>query len=88
MQYVVYYLYSEVLGKYYIGKTSNLDTRLHDHNRGKVSYTSKGIPWELIGYIKCHNTTESTKLEIKLKKAKNKKYVKWYIKENGLLIDK
>ncbi len=76
MKWRVYYLYSEKLRKYYIGKTNDLSRRLNDHNRGKEKFTKKGIPWKLIGFINCDNNLESTRLETKLKKAKNKKYVR------------
>ena len=35
-------------GKKYVGITSNVNRRLHEHNQGKSIYTSKHRPWELV----------------------------------------
>ncbi len=83
----VYYLYSEKLGKHYIGKTNALEVRLYEHNIGKDTFTKTGMPWQLVGYINCEDNGEASKLENRLKKAKNPKYVKWYIKQNGVLME-
>ena len=48
--YYTYILYSKKLKKSYIGCTSDLRRRLKEHNDGKTSYTSHGIPWMLIYY--------------------------------------
>ena len=85
MGYCVYYLYSPILQKHYIGKTENLNRRLLEHNLGQEKFTRKGTPWELIGYKECPTSAEAVQLENKLKKAKNIKYVRWYIEKNGVL---
>ncbi|MFA5099209.1 MAG: GIY-YIG nuclease family protein [Candidatus Paceibacterota bacterium] len=76
--YNVYCLYSKSIDKLYIGKTNNIERRLAEHNRGLGSFTKRGGQWVLIGYIACKNNLEASKLEIKLKKSKNSKYIKWY----------
>ncbi|MEK7644029.1 MAG: GIY-YIG nuclease family protein [Patescibacteria group bacterium] len=83
MKWVVYYIFSKTLNKYYIGKTDNIERKINEHNHGTEIYTKRGIPWILIGTIDCLDNQEATKLEIKLKKAKNPKYVKWFITEHG-----
>ena len=83
MQWFVYYLYSAKLGKYYIGKSNDVQRRLTEHNRGKEKYTSQGMPWLLAGYASCPDSITASNLEKKLKKSKNPKYVKWYIISNG-----
>ena len=82
MTYTVYYLYSIKLNKYYIGKTNNINRRLKEHNNGEEIYTKKGTPWTLIGYIECKDNNDATKLESKFKKAKNPRYIKWYIENH------
>jgi len=37
--------------KIYIGKTSNLDKRLSEHNRGESQYTKTFAPWKIETYI-------------------------------------
>ena len=34
----------------YVGLTSNLETRIADHNAGKSSHTSKYRPWVIVTY--------------------------------------
>ncbi|MBU2542779.1 GIY-YIG nuclease family protein [Patescibacteria group bacterium] len=88
MQWRVYYLYSKKIGKYYIGKTNDLKRRLREHNNCEELYTRRGVPWVLIGYIECKDSVEAYNKENKLKKSKNKKYTKWYIQNNGIIMDR
>ena len=85
---IVYYLHSKTLHKYYIGKTNNLDRRIKEHNNGEEKYTSKGTPWIIVGFMCCADSKEAYGIEKKLKKAKNPTYVKWYIEKNGTLYNK
>lgn len=62
-----YILYSVSLNKYYKGHTNNIEARLKKHNRGEVKYTSKGIPWKLILFIRKETRGEAMNLERKLK---------------------
>lgn len=48
----VYILKSLRNNKYYIGYTSNLEKRLHEHNSGRVKFTRLYIPWELYYFDK------------------------------------
>jgi len=88
MQWRVYYLYSKILDNYYIGKTNDLDRRISEHNLGQETYTKRGKPWKLVGYIDCADSTEAYHTEKKLKKAKNKKYVRWFVEKHGILLIK
>ena len=38
-------------GERYLGMTSDLKKRLHEHNAGKSCHTSKFKPWKLTTYI-------------------------------------
>ncbi len=87
MQWRVYYLYSNKLDNYYLGKTNDLSRRIMEHNRGQEMYTKRGKPWKLIGYIDCSDSKDAYRIEKKLKKSKNKKYVMWFIDQHGILID-
>jgi putative endonuclease len=82
----LYYLYSEKLGKHYIGKTDNLERRFKEHSNGEEKFTKTGVPWKLVGYIQ-GTRAEIDSLEYKLKKAKNPKYVRWYIKKYGIILE-
>ena len=37
--------------KIYIGKTSNLNKRLSEHNRGDSAYTKSFTPWKIETYL-------------------------------------
>ena len=38
-------------GRYYVGMTDDLRSRMAKHNAGEVSHTSKYVPWELKTYV-------------------------------------
>jgi putative endonuclease len=42
-----YVIWSEKLGKCYVGSTSEPHKRLAHHNRGISHFTSRGVPWVL-----------------------------------------
>ena len=77
----MYYLYlieSETSGKYYIGQTSDLKTRLDDHNGYRKKYTKGKGPWRLIGHKRFQSRSEAMLEEQRLKRAKNRDYVYYY----------
>ena len=57
--YTTYILYSDKLGKKYVGFTSDLESRLVSHNHpNNTGFTKAGMPWRLI-----HVETFDTKKE-------------------------
>ena len=62
-----YILWSDLLKKFYVGSTRNLDQRLLRHNTGQVKFTSKGIPWQLIWSKSGADRKEVYNLEMKIK---------------------
>ncbi len=75
LKYEVYILFSERLGRYYVGQTSNFSKRLETHNKGGKTYTSKGIPWVLVKKYSCSSRSEAMQLEKKIKKRGIKRYL-------------
>ena len=71
----VYVLYSLKLSKYYVGCTSQLETRLEQHNNGRNKFTSKGIPWNLVRIFPCENRAIAMQLELKIKKRGIRRYL-------------
>ncbi len=63
----VYIIYSKLFDKYYIGQTNDVSARLVRHNCGLEDFTSKYVPWVLIGYITKSTRSEAVVLEKKLK---------------------
>ncbi|NJC25451.1 GIY-YIG nuclease family protein [Neolewinella antarctica] len=78
----VYILYSTAIDKYYVGYTKDLDKRVLTHQTDEGGWTSGKGPWELMYYECYESDTVARKREIKLKKSKNQRYLKW-LTENG-----
>jgi putative endonuclease len=66
--FVTYILFSELLSKFYVGSTNNLEDRLYRHNTGQSKFTKRGIPWKLVAYFEFPTRSEAVRLEIKIKK--------------------
>ena len=58
--YFVYLLQSTADKTFYIGNTGNLGRRLIEHNTGKVYYTNRKTPWNLI-YYEAYQTRETAR---------------------------
>ncbi len=81
MSYYVYILYSEKLGRYYIGQTQDVEKRLAHHNSGYSTYTKCGIPWVLKCFVEVSTRGEAIKLERKLKNFKSQARLEHWIGE-------
>ena len=71
----VYIIYSEKLNRFYVGSTSDLGSRVSDHNKGKSVYTAKGRPWILIKFYDGLSHSDALKLEKKIKGRGAKRYL-------------
>ncbi|MCB2197641.1 MAG: GIY-YIG nuclease family protein [Bacteroidetes bacterium] len=80
--YYVYLLESISTGKYYIGQTEKLESRLQKHNKGYVRSTKPYIPWKIIAYKIVETRKEAVYLENKLKKLKKRELQLRYFEEN------
>jgi putative endonuclease len=66
--YYVYLIESDhIPGRRYVGLTSDLRRRLHDHNAGKSPYTAKYKPWRLVTYIAFSSRKKAEEFERYLK---------------------
>jgi putative endonuclease len=75
MKYFVYIIFSSKLNKYYSGFTENLDVRIVQHNSGISTFTSKGIPWELIYSFEVNSISEARILEKEIKGRGAKRFL-------------
>jgi putative endonuclease len=66
----VYILQSIKNGKYYIGHTHNVASRLLRHNSGQVRSTKHGTPWEIVYTEKYQTRSEAYKREFEIKSYK------------------
>ena len=79
MEFFTYILRSTKSGKYYVGQSENLKTRVVDHNKGKVKSTKSERPWELV-YFESYNTrSKAYNREQEIKKMKSRKYIETLI---------
>lgn len=79
-KYIVYILYSQTLGRYYVGYTNDLVRRISEHNRKKGKYTDNGIPWE-IKYTEWYTEKkDAADRERFIKSRKSKRYIESLIK--------
>ena len=74
--YYVYVLLSKKDGKWYTGYTSNLRSRIEDHNNGSVTSTKFRRPLELIYFEGCLNQQDATRREKYLKSGNGKIYLR------------
>ena len=65
------------MNKKYIGSTTDLRTRLKEHNSGKSNFSSKGILWKLIYYEAFLNKTDALREEKFLKTGKGRERIKY-----------
>ena len=74
MSYFVYIIWSEKLKRFYVGSTQDVENRLKEHNCGEGSFTSKGIPWQMIWNTELKDRSEAVGLENKIKKRGIKRF--------------
>jgi putative endonuclease len=72
----VYVLYSPYANKFYVGYTSNLESRLLSHNQlGTKDWTKRYRPWELV-YTESYETKSSAlKRENELKTGVGREFI-------------
>jgi putative endonuclease len=74
-----YTLYSLKLNKYYVGACTNLSRRYVEHNSGKSTFTSVGMPWEIKFVREFSTLAEAKVFEKKVKRMKSRKYIEHLI---------
>jgi putative endonuclease len=76
MRFVVYILKSEVSDRFYVGQTSDIESRLKRHNEGHANkFTLRFRPWTIFHLIECTSREQAKKIEAHIKRAKSKKYI-------------
>jgi len=76
MKFYVYVLISERDGLFYTGYTSDIMSRLNEHNSGKVSSTKNRKPFILIYWEGCLDQQDATRREKYLKSGNGKIYIR------------
>ena len=78
----VYVLHSEKDGLFYTGATSDLKTRLHEHESGRVRSTKDRLPVRLVYYEASLSQAEAFQREKYLKSGPGKRYLKNRLKQS------
>ncbi len=74
--YYTYIIESVTNQRWYIGHTNNIDRRLDEHNSGQNKSTKGKGPWMLIFFRSFDNNLDANRFEVKLKKLRNKNFIK------------
>jgi putative endonuclease len=78
----VYILYSEKCDRHYIGYCHDMALRLDRHNSGMVTATRNCRPYVVKGTKVFSKEQEARREELRLKKAKSRKYLEWLLEGN------
>ncbi|PZP56325.1 MAG: excinuclease ABC subunit C [Micavibrio aeruginosavorus] len=73
----VYIIQSEFFkDRFYVGQTDDLKQRIAAHNSGKVSHTSKYLPWTIKTYLAFSDEKQAIDFEKYLKSASGRAFAK------------
>ncbi len=72
MEFQVYILYSEIKNRYYIGFTSDLESRITRHNQKSKGFTGNVNDWKLIYTEHFKTKEEARQRELKIKSWKSR----------------
>jgi putative endonuclease len=75
MSYFVYIIKSNY-GRFYIGQTSDITSRIHSHNNGLCKSTKLGAPWKIIHIEVFESRSEAMIREKQIKSYKGGKAFK------------
>jgi len=78
----VYILYSSKRDRYYVGFTSEIESRVARHNSGSTTSTKSGIPWVLVYSEEFDSKTDAIKREKGIKKMKSRKYIEDLVRKS------
>ena len=79
---IVYILYSPLVDRYFVGKTSDLEKSLARHNSGKNKHTKTGLPWNLM-YKESFDSAETAReKELAIKSSANREQLVGFIRSS------
>jgi putative endonuclease len=81
--YYVYFLQSELNGRYYVGITNNVERRLKEHNSGIVRSTAPYKPWKLKRLENYADINQAAQRERFVKAKHSRKIVELIIADNN-----
>ena len=75
-----YIIFSEILNKYYIGSTTNIEERLVKHNHNHKGFTGNKSDWKIVYFEEYMIKTDALKRELQIKKWKSRIMIEKLIK--------
>lgn len=75
MEYLVYILKSQKNGSFYKGITTDLDSRLKQHNKGLTSGNKQMRPFDIVFVQVCDNVLDARALEKYLKSGTGREII-------------
>jgi len=60
----------------YIGFTKDIESRILEHNNGRVPHTSKFMPWEIVTFSTFRNKEKAVNFEQFLKRGSGRAFLK------------
>lgn len=79
MSHFVYILQSEDSGRFYVGRSKNLERRLEHHNTTSTGFTSRYRPWILVFTQEFPTKEEAVAAEQLIKDWKSRKMTRYVI---------
>lgn len=76
----VYILYSLLVDRYFVGRTSNLKKSLVRHNSGKNKHTKSGLPWTLMYKESFKSPEDAREREHEIKSSANREQLIRFIR--------
>ena len=80
----VYVLFSESLGKYYVGQSLKHTIRLKQHNRGQSHWTSRTSDWEEVFNVQVDSRVYARELEKRIKARGAKRFIADHQEHSGI----
>lgn len=82
METIVYILYSPLVDRYFVGKTTNLQRSLKRHNSGKNKHTKTGLPWSLMYKEVFYSSEAAREREVQIKSSANREQLIGFIRSD------
>lgn len=83
MKTTVYILYSPLVDRYFVGKTTNLEKSLTRHNSGKNKHTKTGLPWNLMFKESFDSADKAREIEVQIKSSANREQLVGFIRSEN-----
>lgn len=83
MPQTVYILYSPLVNRYFVGRTSNFDKAIERHNSGKNPHTKTDLPWKTVFRESFDSADEAREKEVQIKSSQSREELTEFIRDGG-----